>query len=86
MGGHADRSGGRRDDHHAAIDADPLCLWGPDDVMQLLAYGERLWDDLEGERRGTAGGPPLGRRGPARRLPLGRREPARGRPEELATC
>ncbi len=31
------------------IDADVLCLWGADDVMQPLSYGERLAADLGGE-------------------------------------
>ena len=31
------------------IDADVCCLWGADDVMQPLAYGERLADELGGE-------------------------------------
>lgn len=31
-----------------AIDADVLCLWGADDILQPLAYGERLADDLDG--------------------------------------
>ncbi|WP_254840265.1 alpha/beta fold hydrolase [Natronomonas marina] len=31
------------------IDADVLCLWGADDVMQPLSYGERLAEDLGGE-------------------------------------
>jgi pimeloyl-ACP methyl ester carboxylesterase len=32
-----------------AIDARTLCLWGADDVMQPLSYGERLAADLNGE-------------------------------------
>ncbi|WP_254543823.1 alpha/beta fold hydrolase [Halomarina pelagica] len=32
-----------------AIDADVLCLWGADDRMQPLSYGERLAADLGGE-------------------------------------
>jgi pimeloyl-ACP methyl ester carboxylesterase len=32
----------------AAVDADLLCLWGADDVMQPLSYGERLTADLDG--------------------------------------
>ncbi len=32
-----------------AIDADVLCLWGEDDVMQPVEYGERLAEDLGGE-------------------------------------
>jgi pimeloyl-ACP methyl ester carboxylesterase len=31
-----------------AIEAEVLCLWGADDVMQPLAYGERLAEDLDG--------------------------------------
>ena len=31
------------------ISADLLCLWGKDDVMQPLEYGERLADDVGGE-------------------------------------
>jgi pimeloyl-ACP methyl ester carboxylesterase len=31
-----------------AITADTLCLWGADDVMQPLSYGERLADDTGG--------------------------------------
>ncbi len=31
-----------------AIDADVLCLWGADDVMQPLEWGERLAADLDG--------------------------------------
>jgi pimeloyl-ACP methyl ester carboxylesterase len=34
-----------------AIDADVLCLWASSDVMQPIAYGERLADDLGGEVR-----------------------------------
>ncbi|MFC6836071.1 alpha/beta fold hydrolase [Halomarina ordinaria] len=34
---------------YGAIDADVYCLWGVDDRMQPLAYGERLADDLDGE-------------------------------------
>jgi pimeloyl-ACP methyl ester carboxylesterase len=34
---------------YGAIDADLLCLWGADDVMQPLAYGERLAEDVGGE-------------------------------------
>ena len=26
-----------------------MCLWGADDVMQPLSYGERLAADLDGE-------------------------------------
>ena len=32
-----------------AIAADVLCLWGADDVMQPLSYGERLAEDTDGE-------------------------------------
>lgn len=32
-----------------AIDADLLCLWGEDDVMQPMDYAERLADDVGGE-------------------------------------
>ena len=32
-----------------AIDARTVCLWGADDVMQPLSYGERLAADLNGE-------------------------------------
>ena len=32
-----------------AIDADVLCLWASSDVMQPLAYGQRLADDLGGD-------------------------------------
>ena len=32
-----------------AIEADLLCLWGGDDVMQPLSYGERLAADVGGE-------------------------------------
>jgi haloalkane dehalogenase len=31
------------------IDAELLCLWAEDDVMQPIEYGERLADDLGGE-------------------------------------
>jgi pimeloyl-ACP methyl ester carboxylesterase len=31
------------------IDARVLCLWGADDVMQPLSYGERLAEELDGE-------------------------------------
>ena len=31
------------------IDADVLCLWGADDVLQPLEYGERLAEDLGGK-------------------------------------
>ena len=34
---------------YGAIDADVLCLWGEDDVMQSVEYGERLAEDLDGE-------------------------------------
>ncbi|MFB6166442.1 MAG: alpha/beta fold hydrolase [Haloarculaceae archaeon] len=34
---------------YGAIDADLLCLWGADDVMQPLAYGERLAEEVGGE-------------------------------------
>jgi pimeloyl-ACP methyl ester carboxylesterase len=34
---------------YGAIDADVLCLWGEDDRMQPVEYGERLADDLDGE-------------------------------------
>ena len=40
MGGHSDRPGRRRDEHHDAFDADLLCLWRADYVMQPLAYGD----------------------------------------------
>ena len=33
---------------YGAIDADVLCLWGSDDVLQPLEYGERLAEDLGG--------------------------------------
>lgn len=32
-----------------AIEADLLCLWGGDDVMQPLQYGERLAEEVGGE-------------------------------------
>ena len=32
-----------------AIDADVLCLWAEDDVMQPIEYGERLAEDLGGD-------------------------------------
>ena len=32
-----------------AIDADVLCLWAEDDVMQPIEYGERLVEDLDGD-------------------------------------
>jgi haloalkane dehalogenase len=32
-----------------AIEADLLCLWAEDDVMQPIEYGERLADDVGGE-------------------------------------
>ena len=34
---------------YGAIDARTLCLWGADDAMQPLSYGERLAADLNGE-------------------------------------
>jgi pimeloyl-ACP methyl ester carboxylesterase len=34
---------------YAAITADVTCLWGVDDVMQPLAYGERLAEDVAGD-------------------------------------
>ncbi|WP_335999329.1 alpha/beta fold hydrolase [Halorientalis halophila] len=34
---------------YGAIEADLLCLWGADDVMQPLEYGERLADEVGGE-------------------------------------
>ena len=37
------------------IDADVLCLWAEDDVMQPIEYGERLADDLAGEVRRLSG-------------------------------
>lgn len=33
---------------YAAIDAELLCLWGGEDLMQPLAYAERLAADLDG--------------------------------------
>jgi pimeloyl-ACP methyl ester carboxylesterase len=33
---------------YGAIDADVLCLWGGDDVLQPVEYGERLAEDLGG--------------------------------------
>jgi pimeloyl-ACP methyl ester carboxylesterase len=33
---------------YGAIDAELLCLWGGDDVLQPIEYGERLADDLDG--------------------------------------
>ena len=33
---------------YGAIDADVLCLWSGDDVLQPLEYGERLAEDLGG--------------------------------------
>lgn len=33
---------------YGTIEADVLCLWGGADVLQPLAYGERLADDLDG--------------------------------------
>jgi pimeloyl-ACP methyl ester carboxylesterase len=32
-----------------AIEADLLCLWAEDDVMQPVEYGERLAEDVDGE-------------------------------------
>ena len=34
---------------YGAIEADLLCLWARDDVMQPLSYGRRLADDVGGE-------------------------------------
>lgn len=34
---------------YGAIDAELLCLWGGDDVLQPIEYGERLAEDLDGE-------------------------------------
>lgn len=34
---------------YGAIDADLLCLWAEDDVMQPIDYGERLADEVGGE-------------------------------------
>lgn len=34
---------------YGAIDADLLCLWGADDVMQPIAQGERLVEDIGGD-------------------------------------
>jgi len=34
-----------------AIDADLLCLWGEDDVLQPIDYGRRLAEDVGGEVR-----------------------------------
>ena len=34
---------------YTAITADVTCLWGVDDVMQPLAYGERLAEDVAGD-------------------------------------
>jgi len=34
---------------YGAIDADLLCLWGADDVLQPVSYGERLAGDVGGE-------------------------------------
>ncbi|MCQ4333673.1 alpha/beta hydrolase [Natronomonas sp. F2-12] len=33
---------------YGAIDAEVLCLWGSDDVLQPVEYGERLAEDLDG--------------------------------------
>jgi len=34
---------------YGAIEADLLCLWAEDDVMQPVEYGERLAEDVDGE-------------------------------------
>lgn len=36
---------------YGAIAADVLCLWGADDVLQSMEYGERLAEETDGEVR-----------------------------------